>query len=273
MDDAWLDGTAVLHVPAYGFAGPASAAAALLDAASRVRDHGGAVTFDASAVTLIAHLGPDRVHRIIAELSPAIVFANAAEARALELVGRPPLPDRVYVVKDGPNPAAIVAGGRTDHVPAHVVAAARDTTGAGDAFAAAASWPRGWVADRCATPSRPATTWPPPCSPSPGRGSAHLVERRAQPPTSVTSSSSAASRTTSSPAASRRIDSAVTGTSTVGTTPVPSMMISPAGVDRTADGHLDEDRLGHEELLDAAAAARRSGTRRPPSARSSRVMS
>ena len=142
VDDAWLDGTAVLHVPAYGFAGPASAAAALLEAASRVRGHGGAVTFDASAVTLIAHLGPDRVHRIIAELSPAIVFANAAEARALELAGRSPLPDRVYVVKDGPNPAAIVAGGRTDHVPARLVAAARDTTGAADAFAAGflASW-------------------------------------------------------------------------------------------------------------------------------------
>ncbi len=137
VEPAWLAGTAVLHVPAYGLAGPAVTATAIVDAAAAVRRCGGAVTLDASAASLVARLGRERMRAILADLGPAVVFANADEAVALGWADADLPPGGVYVVKDGPRPAVVR---RADRPPLSVAPrpapVVRDTTGAGDAFAA-----------------------------------------------------------------------------------------------------------------------------------------
>lgn len=131
IDPAWLDGTAVLHVPAYGLQ---TAAAVLVDAARAVRADDGAVTVDVSATSVVTGIGTEPLRALFDELAPAIVFANLDEATALGLLdGCPPWP---VVVKRGPQPALVVRpDGSITEVPAVAVDGVRDTTGAGDAFA------------------------------------------------------------------------------------------------------------------------------------------
>ncbi len=140
-DDA-LTGTTVLHVPAYAF-DPSSTRTVVVDAAARVRAAGGLVSVDVSAVSLIDALGPVAFRGILDEVAPMWVFANREEADALGLLDADPPPGRHHVVKDGARPAVVVgpgspsgAGAARVEVPALVVDAVRDTTGAGDAFAA-----------------------------------------------------------------------------------------------------------------------------------------
>lgn len=131
-----LDGTTVLHVPAYGFATPPMCAA-IIDAAAIVRQRGGEVTVDVSAASLVDEMGVAEFERILARIAPAALFANREEAEVLGLLDRTPLAGAVVVVKDGPRPATIVrAGIEPVLVPAVVVDRVDDTTGAGDAFAA-----------------------------------------------------------------------------------------------------------------------------------------
>ena len=135
IDTSWLERTAVLHVPAYGLAGP-HMRQALLDAATFVRSTGGVVTVDVAAVSLVAALGPRGLRRLLELMEPTIVFANRHEADALDLLARP-VGSAWCVVKDGADATTITAVGR-DPVSVAVppVAVVRDTTGAGDAFAA-----------------------------------------------------------------------------------------------------------------------------------------
>jgi len=163
-----LDGTAVLHVPAYGLLGEpaASAVRRLLVRAERRRIP---ISLDASSVSALRAIGPGRFLALVDRLRPAVLFANADEARLLGLAApgyRPP-PGCVVVIKDGARPARVRVGGSEVLVPAREVPgfparpaadaresaeappdspathAARatphthpDTTGAGDAFAA-----------------------------------------------------------------------------------------------------------------------------------------
>lgn len=131
IEPSWLDGTTVLHLPAYGLQ---TAADVLLGAARSVRAAGGTVTVDVSATSVVRGLGADVVTLLIDELAPALVFANLDEAAALGVLdGRPRW---TTVVKRGPDPALVLtAGGERREVPALVVDGVRDTTGAGDAFA------------------------------------------------------------------------------------------------------------------------------------------
>ncbi|MFT3852508.1 MAG: PfkB family carbohydrate kinase [Ilumatobacteraceae bacterium] len=141
IDPAWLDGTAVLHVPAYGLQ---TAATVLVDAARTVRAAGGAVTVDVSATSVVDALGAGALCELFGELAPAIVFANHDEAVALGVIDTcPPWP---VVVKRGPQPALVVRpDGSITEVPAVAVDRVRDTTGAGDAFAGGflAAWTAG----------------------------------------------------------------------------------------------------------------------------------
>ena len=128
-----LDGAGLLHVPAYGLDGGRTAGSvhALLELAGT---RGVPVSLDASSWAVLRSIGdfPDVVRRA----RPVLLFTNADEARELPL----PLPGTTVVVKDGARPTTVLLGdGGTLRVPVPAVDGVRDSTGAGDAFAA------GWL--------------------------------------------------------------------------------------------------------------------------------
>jgi sugar/nucleoside kinase (ribokinase family) len=137
----WVaDDVDVLHVPAYAFGG-GSTATSVAAMARAVRARGGRVTVDASAASLIDDLGAEAFLTHVAALEPTLLFANRDEAAAMGLAERS-LPC-VAILKDGPRPVTLLEPGRAPvEVPAELVADVRDTTGAGDAFAAGtlAAW-------------------------------------------------------------------------------------------------------------------------------------
>jgi sugar/nucleoside kinase (ribokinase family) len=96
------------------------------------------VSIDLSSAALINDIGAAPFGRLIAGLRPDVVLANELEADCL---GGPPevavLGAAVTVVKQGAAPALLyVAGADPLEVPATPLRDVRDTTGAGDAFAA-----------------------------------------------------------------------------------------------------------------------------------------
>ena len=136
-DPAWLDGLHTLHVPYYSLVGEPLAATTttLADWAS---ERGIRVSVDASSAALLEHDGADAALDRIAALHPHVVIANELEAQVL---GGGLHPDRLggaaVVVKHGPRPAVVLSAGASPvEVPGIAIPQVRDTTGAGDAFAA-----------------------------------------------------------------------------------------------------------------------------------------
>ena len=128
-----LDGAAVLHVPAYGLHGGRTAQSVreLLTAASGRRVP---ISLDASSWAVVREI-PDLAD-IVERVRPVVLFANADEARELPL----PLTATTVIVKDGARPTTVLLpDGSSLSVPVPGVDAVRDSTGAGDAFAA------GWL--------------------------------------------------------------------------------------------------------------------------------
>jgi len=131
-----LDALAALHVPAYAFTDEPLASVAevaLLD----VRTRGQSTSVDASAVPVVEHIGIDAFRALIDRVRPTVLFCNEDEAAAL---GVTRCLDGAFltVVKNGPEPAVVHASnGFTVEVPARRLDSVVDTTGAGDAFAAA----------------------------------------------------------------------------------------------------------------------------------------
>lgn len=126
-----LDGVALLHVPAYGLDGGSTAQVVegLLGQLP--------VSVDASSSAVLERLGPQRVRALLERARPVLLLANADEARVLELGARP-LRGVTTVLKDGPRRTTVLhPDGRAEHVDVPPVEAVRDSTGAGDAFAAA----------------------------------------------------------------------------------------------------------------------------------------
>jgi sugar/nucleoside kinase (ribokinase family) len=137
VPDDWLDGVSWLHVPAYSRMGEplASSVASVI---GRVRRAGGRVSIDASSVgALVAH-GLEAFTAWLAEVRPDVLLANAEEAVLLGLVEPSRRTATSTVVKRGPEPVLLWTGGVAEPVavPVPAVAGVRDTTGAGDAFAA-----------------------------------------------------------------------------------------------------------------------------------------
>ncbi len=128
----WVAGAVVVHAPAYALAtpGPAAAVGTLFRTA---RDTGALTSIDVSSVDLVTRLGADALRAALTRLAPDVLIANADEAAALG-----PVPGiATTVVKAGADPTTVTGpGGAVVRVPVAPVDGVRDTTGAGDAFAA-----------------------------------------------------------------------------------------------------------------------------------------
>jgi sugar/nucleoside kinase (ribokinase family) len=132
VDPADLDDVALLHVPAYGLHGgrTADSVRGLLREAVR---RGVRTTVDASSSAVLRQI-PD-LREVLEQARPALVFANDAERSEL------PLHLGCALVRKRGRAATeveLVDGSRRTF-PVQAVAGVRDTTGAGDAFAA------GWL--------------------------------------------------------------------------------------------------------------------------------
>ncbi|TDW92291.1 carbohydrate kinase family protein [Kribbella sp. VKM Ac-2566] len=132
VPDRWLSGAGVVHLSAYSLVGPSLS---VLRRASDIAQAEGAIlTIDASSIALIDSIGPAPFRDLIRTLRPTYIFANGIEAdlgslRDLATSGT------TVVVKNGVEPTEIHATTSTT-VPVPPVDEVRDTTGAGDAFAA-----------------------------------------------------------------------------------------------------------------------------------------
>ena len=136
-DPAWLDGLAAVHVPLYSLlTGPLATTAATL--VGWAHDRGLPVSIDASSVSAIESFGIENAVALLRSLRADVLLCNAAEAATLGRVT--PLTElgaAAVVVKRGAGVATLLRA-HTDSVtvPAVPLADVRDTTGAGDAFAA-----------------------------------------------------------------------------------------------------------------------------------------
>jgi len=132
-----LEGVEWLHVPAYSLVGGPIADASIA-AIQLVLNRGGAVSIDASSVAIIKEFGVERFLDLIGDLRPNVVLCNREEANLLGVAGSGTLDGvEITVVKNGDGEAvARDASGSVTVVPALALDSVRDTTGAGDAFAA-----------------------------------------------------------------------------------------------------------------------------------------
>ena len=104
-------------------------------AAMQARTAGAMLSLDLSSTGAIRAFGVDRFRREIEALAPDLVFANAEEADLLDLETR--AAPWTAVIKRGPRPVRVRhPTGVTSEVDVPPVETVRDTTGAGDAFAA-----------------------------------------------------------------------------------------------------------------------------------------
>jgi sugar/nucleoside kinase (ribokinase family) len=133
IEPAWFADAEWLHLSGYALFGPAGPQAALA-AADLARSAGAGVSVDLSAATLLRAVGAGRVRQLIAATGARLVFANRAEA---EVTG--PLEVATTVVKRGADGCSVITAGGVIDEAAAPGAVVRDTTGAGDAFAA------GWL--------------------------------------------------------------------------------------------------------------------------------
>lgn len=136
-DPDWLDGLTALHVPMYSMTSGALAetSATLMGWA---RERSILLSIDASSASVIEAWGAAQTRARIQHWAPDVLLCNELEAATLGGVeGVRGLARSVAIVKQGALPALIVAGdGTTIEVSSLPLAGVRDTTGAGDAFAA-----------------------------------------------------------------------------------------------------------------------------------------
>jgi sugar/nucleoside kinase (ribokinase family) len=133
-DPAWLDGVEIIHLPAYSLF-VERLGRSCRDLAAMARERGVPVTVDPSSTALLEDYGIDRFLDLLAELQPAVLFPNGAEAGLLPGGG---VPEGVGLVveKHGAEPVRLVDADGVVEVPVPPVDGVVDTTGAGDAFAA-----------------------------------------------------------------------------------------------------------------------------------------
>jgi sugar/nucleoside kinase (ribokinase family) len=130
-----LDRAGVLHAPSYCFAAEPTATTVLRLIQQATRQ-GIPVSLDASSAGMIEEYGVSRYLDLVEALRPALFFANAQEAQLID-VTRPQFANTLTVVKNGAQSTTVTpVGGVPQTVPVPPSPPARDSTGAGDAFAA-----------------------------------------------------------------------------------------------------------------------------------------
>lgn len=137
VSDADLDGVDWLHVPAYSLVrGPLADVSR--EAIRIVKERGGAVSVDASSVAIMEEFGIARFIEMLGTLGPTVVLCNKDEADLLGVSTSGGLEGvEITVIKDGAGDAVALDGDRViASAPAQRLSGVRDTTGAGDAFAA-----------------------------------------------------------------------------------------------------------------------------------------
>ncbi len=134
IDAAQIVSLAALHVTAYSLLVEPIASAART-AARQARAAGVQVSLDLSSAGSITAFGLEAFRRELVELAPDLVFANAEEAELLDLDHQ--AHPWTTLIKQGAQPVILLdpAGGRRE-VTVPAIDNVRDTTGAGDAFAA-----------------------------------------------------------------------------------------------------------------------------------------
>lgn len=143
IDEAWLTDLEALHITGYSLQCDPTATS-VLDAARRVKAGGGELCLDISSTGMIDLYGVDRFRRLVVDLAPDFISANADESRMLDLVTADgtaagdflaDLPDVVLLARAGKDATRIFAGpDLVATVPVEPSDDVRDMTGAGDAF-------------------------------------------------------------------------------------------------------------------------------------------
>ncbi|HSX21627.1 MAG TPA: carbohydrate kinase family protein [Gaiellaceae bacterium] len=131
LDEAWFE-CDVLHLSGYALLRPPISDAALV-AAKIAHERGARVSVDVAPWTQLRAFGPVRFREMLDAVAPDLLFATEAE---WEMLGGAYLTAPTGIIKRGPRGITVVnEGARLDFRPiaAHVI----DTTGAGDALAAA----------------------------------------------------------------------------------------------------------------------------------------
>lgn len=133
---SWLDGVRWLHVPAYSLMGePLGTTTRSLVA--RARRLGVPVSVDASSVGGLTGYGVERFGAWLGAVVPDVLLANEDEAARLRVGHHAGPAAGLTVVKQGADPVRLWRGATlVAEVPVPPVTEVRDTTGAGDAFAA-----------------------------------------------------------------------------------------------------------------------------------------
>ena len=135
VPESWPESAALLHVPSYCFAAE-PAASAVLGMITYATRAGIPVSLDASSTSMIETYGLGRYLDLVESIRPTVFFANAHEARLVD-VTRPQFAATLTVVKNGADSSTVTSPGSAPHtVPVPPAPPARDSTGAGDAFAA-----------------------------------------------------------------------------------------------------------------------------------------
>lgn len=135
-EQGWLDGLSFLHVPAYSLVGEPlrRTAVTLIEWA---HEQGVRVSIDVSSAAVIESIGAGALHALLAELRPSVLLCNELEAATLGAVDPLAIGAEAIVIKHGGAPAELLVPDRPSiEVPALTLGHVRDTTGAGDAFAA-----------------------------------------------------------------------------------------------------------------------------------------
>jgi sugar/nucleoside kinase (ribokinase family) len=159
LREAWFKGADAVHLPVYSLLGEPLGLAGRR-AVTLGREAGAAISVDLASIGPLLARGRRAARALIDVVAPDLVFATAAEAQAL--LGRyaeDGLLDiaAVAVVKRGSRGATVLAREGDDRLRFEIATehiAAKDTTGAGDAFDA--GFLVGWFAARGAGRALPA---------------------------------------------------------------------------------------------------------------------